>query len=67
MRLTTMQDVHAEIIEAIEGNGADVASRDEYDIAAIADRCYEYSPELRAFVQTISPDEFWPIVEEAAL
>lgn len=64
---TTRQDVTTAITEAIEANGSDVAAATGYDLDQIADRAYEYSPELGGFVQTADTEDFWTIVQEAAL
>ncbi|MDP9903239.1 hypothetical protein [Arthrobacter bambusae] len=54
------------IVPAIEANGAEVASRDEYDLDVIFDATFEYSPELGGYVSIADHDEFWAAVQAAA-
>jgi hypothetical protein len=53
------------IVPAIEASG--VARADEYDLDAIFDATFEYDPDLQAFVQDGTVEDFWAAVEKAAL
>lgn len=57
----TRQDGYNAVVTAIEANGTDVASRDEYDIDGIIDDIYE---ETGAYdIEAVDHDIFWEIVE----
>lgn len=61
---TTAQDVHREIIEAIEGGDAKAA---EFDLDQIAANCWKYRADEQGFTSTADTGEFWAQVEDAAL
>ena len=62
--IDTRDAAEAYIITAIEATG--VASRDEYDITAIADRLYDLAGGTWD-IQHTPHDTFWAIVEEGEL
>lgn len=64
----TMDDVLAYIAAAIEAGGA--ATRDEYDLDAIADKVAVWDPDRQQYLVSEFPDDtddFWAAVEAAAL
>ena len=56
---TTIKDVMAMVIQAIEGTG--VSSRDEFDVEGIASDITEW--QNGALVDTADDDDFWAVVE----
>lgn len=58
---TTISDLYAYIGDCIEGTGE--ASRDEYDLDAIAHEIAEWDPAAQAFRDTTDTDEFWASVQ----
>lgn len=62
----TSDDVHTEIVTALESS-AEVADADaEFDIEAIADECFVYDAAAGGFVQSADTVEFWASVERNA-
>lgn len=66
--LSTRSEVDAEISDAIEAAGTEVARAAEYDLDAIARECYEYrsqpgKAQAAGFVQTSTTEEFWASVQ----
>ena len=62
--IDTRDAAEAYIITAIEATG--IASRDEYDLTAIADRLYDLAGGTWD-IQHIPHDTFWATVEEGEL
>ncbi len=62
---TTRDQATAEVTAAIEGNGADVATAEEFDVPAIVNEAYGWSDVLGYF-QRADAEEFWAIVERHA-
>lgn len=60
---TTRDDALEMVVAAIEAGDA---TRDEYDLDQIADKCFEYSAKLGGYVQVVDESGFWAAVEEAA-
>lgn len=58
--MKTDWDATAYVIEAIEANGTDIASRDEYDVEAIVDELYDLVGSYD--FDTVEHDTFWEIV-----
>lgn len=53
--LSKEQIISLDIIPALGGY------EEDYDIDAIFDEAYEYSPELDGFYSTVDGDQFWDI------
>lgn len=60
---TRTEAIAREIIEPIEATGE--ATRDQYDIDAIADKALQATPE--GYVPVLDAEEFWAAVERHAL
>ena len=62
MTFTTRNNARAQVAAAIEGNGRDIARREEYDIEAIIGATFGFDPR-RGYVQTATEEDFWKAVE----
>lgn len=63
--MLTNADARRAVITAIEANGTDVASREEYDIDAIVHDIYQATSGYD--VDAVDAEEFWAIVERHEL
>lgn len=56
---TTITDYIEQVLTPALGEYAD-----DFDVMELAHDCVDYDADKQAFVQTVSEDEFWKIVEK---
>ncbi len=59
--MRTRDDARREVIDAIEANGTDVATRDQFDVDSILDEAFDDD-----YHQVVDVETFWQIVKRYA-